>query len=105
MLFGYDISDAEDTGDGLGFILSKGGIARAGVGRLPMGYDSYPTWLGYIRVEDVAASVAEAVALGGEVLLGPDPAMADGNLAVISDPMGAPIALIHWTFYDGEAGR
>ena len=96
---------ADDTGDGLDFILSQGGYARAGVGHLAVESDSHPTWLGYIRVEDVAASVARAVNEGGAVLLAPGPALLDGNLAVVSDPMGAPIALIHWAFDDAEAAR
>jgi predicted enzyme related to lactoylglutathione lyase len=105
MLFDYDVSEADDTGDGLDFILSQGGYARAGVGHLAVESDSHPTWLGYIRVEDVAASVARAVSEGGAVLIAPEPALLDGNLAVVSDPMGAPIALIHWTFDDAEAAR
>jgi predicted enzyme related to lactoylglutathione lyase len=105
MLFDYEVSEAEDTGDSLDFILSKNGYARAGIGHLPAGSDSHPTWLGYIRVEDVATSVAKAVKEGGEVLLAPETDVLDGNLAIVADPMGAPIALIHWTFNEPEAAR
>src|SRR3546814_12168106 len=49
-----------------------------------------PTWLGYIAVEDVDASVAEIEARGGRVLM---PAMdipMVGRIAMVADPHGAP---------------
>jgi predicted enzyme related to lactoylglutathione lyase len=99
-LFGYDVSQAEDVGDNLDLILSKGGYARAGIGHLPAESPSHPTWLGYVRVADVGASVAKALELGGDVLMAPAPEIFDGKLAVVSDPAGATIALIHWNYDD-----
>ena len=103
--FGYEIIEADDTGDGPGYFLSKGGYARAGISHLSAESESHPTWVGYIRVEDVGAYVAKAVDLGGEVLLGQAPELLEGNLAVVSDPAGAPIALIKWNFEDQEAAQ
>ena len=103
--FGYEITEAYDSGDELDFFLSKGGFARAAISHLSAESGSHPTWVGYVQVDDVAASVARAVELGGEVLLGPDPAVLAGNLAIVSDPIGAPIALIHWTYDDPEAAQ
>jgi len=104
-LFGYEVNQAESTGDNLELILAKDGYARAGIGLLPAESDSHPTWLGYIQVEDVAAHVGKAVSLGGEVLLSPSPDILDGQLAIVADPTGAPFALIHWTFDDLEAAQ
>src|SRR3546814_7470061 len=49
-----------------------------------------PTWLGYIAVEDVDASVEEIEARGGRVLM---PAMdipMVGRIAMVADPHGVP---------------
>jgi predicted enzyme related to lactoylglutathione lyase len=104
LLFGYDVTRAEDTADEADLVLSRDGVARGGISPLAAGSASYPTWLGYIRVADVGASVAKALEMGGAILVAPDPALLDGNLAIIADPIGAPIALIHWT-YENEAAR
>jgi len=61
-----------------------------------------PTWLGFIRVEDPAASAAKATSLGGTVLYGPDPEMMDGNLAIIADPTGGTFAVMGWTYPEEE---
>jgi len=50
-------------------------------------------WLVYVSVENVAASVAKVVDLGGEVLDGPR-IMDGNNFAVIKDPTGAIMAII-----------
>jgi uncharacterized protein len=55
-----------------------------------------PQWLIYIYVDDVDASTAKAVELGGAVLDGPRD-MGYGRFAVIRDPAGAVCAL----FKDG----
>ncbi len=55
-----------------------------------------PQWLLYITVDDVDASAAKAVELGGAVLDGPRD-MGYGRFAVIRDPAGAVCAL----FKDG----
>jgi hypothetical protein len=49
-------------------------------------------WLLYFAVEDVAASVARCVELGGEVLDGPRD-MGGGEFCAIRDPAGAVCAL------------
>ena len=103
--FGYEITRADDTGDERDLFLSKGGFARAAISPLSTDSGSHPTWVGYVQVEDVSAYVARAVAQGGEVLMGPDPAILDGNLVIVSDPMGAPFALIHWTWDDVEGAQ
>ena len=51
-------------------------------------------WQVYITVDDVAATVAQAAALGGEVVM-PGEVTPYGTLAVIRDPLGALICLGH----------
>jgi predicted enzyme related to lactoylglutathione lyase len=54
--------------------------------------DVPPVWLVYFSVEDVAASSARCVELGGEIVAGPR-LMGRSNFAVIKDPAGAVCAL------------
>jgi hypothetical protein len=49
-------------------------------------------WLIYIGVEDVDASAARCVALGGEVIHGPR-AVGGGRFCVVRDPAGAVAGL------------
>lgn len=51
-------------------------------------------WQVYITVDDVAATLAQAAALGGEVVM-PGEVTPYGTLAVIRDPLGALICLGH----------
>lgn len=52
-----------------------------------------PNWLPYVRVADPLRLVRQAEALGGQILLQPQPDVHGGSLGIISDPQGAAIAL------------
>lgn len=101
-VFGYDIYQRPGTPEVVDYILSAGGYARAGVGSLPSDSDSVPTWLGYVRVGNVAETVDRAVKLGGKVLLAPSPGTLDGGLAIIADPEGTPLGLLRWTYTETQ---
>jgi hypothetical protein len=49
-----------------------------------------------VRVKNVAETVALAKQIGGKVLIGPDPEVLNGNVAVIADPTGAAIGVLQW---------
>lgn len=49
-----------------------------------------PTWLFYIGVDDVDASVGKITAAGGSVLMAPFDIPGVGRLAFVADPQGAP---------------
>lgn len=51
-----------------------------------------PCWLVYLTVSDLDRSLAECVARGGKVLVGPR-SMGEARYAVIQDPAGAAAAL------------
>lgn len=53
-------------------------------------------WLPHVRVDDPAALATRAVALGGKLLLAPNPNVRKSSLAIVADPAGAPIALQKW---------
>jgi predicted enzyme related to lactoylglutathione lyase len=82
-------------------LLESSGYARAGITQLPSDARQ-PGWLPYVQVEDVAATVAAAQSAGGKVLMAPDDAVLDGNVAVIGDPLGGVIGVIHWEPEDGQ---
>jgi hypothetical protein len=54
------------------------------------------TWVAYIRVADVDATVNKAKALGGNVLMAPTAAVRNGTVAVIADPNGAGFVVQEW---------
>lgn len=52
-------------------------------------------WQVYITVDDVAATVKQAEALGAEILMPGEETPWGGTLAVLRDPLGALICLGH----------
>jgi uncharacterized protein len=52
-----------------------------------------PHWNSYVTVEDVDASVSRAAALGGTVMMDAADVEGIGRMAVIADPLQAPVAL------------
>jgi len=101
-LFGYEIYGPGDGADILEYVLAAGGYSRAGIGQLRAESDSKPTWLGFVRVDDVGATVERARGAGGEVLHERDPEDPEGHLAIVADPFGAVIGLMKWTYEDAE---
>lgn len=77
-------------------VLSAQGRDRAAVMQRPND-DIEPLWLTHFAVADVAQAAQRAEALGGQVLLGPDPGLRDGTIALVVDPTGAVLALHQWT--------
>jgi predicted enzyme related to lactoylglutathione lyase len=55
-----------------------------------------PCWMGYVGVDDVDASFAQAKGLGAAVHVEPRDIPNVGRFAVIADPQGAVIALFRW---------
>lgn len=56
--------------------------------------DAPSSWNVYITVDDVAATAAQAVELGGSIVVPPE-STPYGDLATVADPMGATISLGH----------
>jgi predicted enzyme related to lactoylglutathione lyase len=96
-LVGYALYAKEDTPE-TDFILSRDGYARAGIGALAADSETHPTWLGFIRVADIPASVDQARVLGAEVLYRPDEGTGLEDLAVIADPNGALVGLLRYEY-------
>jgi predicted enzyme related to lactoylglutathione lyase len=101
-LFGYNIQEYDDNPEIVDWVLAVEGYSRASVGELEKDSEHQPTWLGFIRVEDMDATLKKAASLGGTVLFPPRPDVADGDLAVIADPLGTPVGLLRWDFPEEE---
>ena len=104
-LTGYEIFESENPDSIADLFFTSEGYLRAAAAALPKNTDPEPapTWLGMIRVEDVAATAALAKTLGGTLLYGPDPELMDEDLAIIADPTGATFAIMRWTYPEQEA--
>jgi predicted enzyme related to lactoylglutathione lyase len=97
-LAGYDTDAPEPAYDVLDYVLSEEGYARAGVRQLDADSESHPSWVGYVRVDDVAKTTAAVKGLGGAALLSPNPKVIGGDLAILADPLGAPVGIMRWTY-------
>jgi len=71
------------------YVWSASGVARAGLNPLPPEAKADPAWVGFVRVTDLAATVAQARALGAKILVEPRTAQVGNETAIISDPFGA----------------
>ncbi len=98
----YEVRDGAAKGEGASFRLWSGGYARAGIltksGKVPT------TWLPYVRVKNVADTVARASDAGASIYL-PPTQMHGTSVAVIIDPTGAPFAVAEWPAVSTEAAR
>jgi predicted enzyme related to lactoylglutathione lyase len=93
-LFGYEVEVGQIQGR-MRTVLSTNGIARAGVAPLPQGAPN-ASWLPYILVDDVPATLARVRAAGGRVLMEPRADLLEGNVAVIADPQGGALGIVNW---------
>jgi uncharacterized protein len=101
-VFGYEIFDLPSDDDAQHVILASDDYARAGIHTLPPGH-RHPHWLNFLRVVDATQTVAQALALGGRVLVEPYVDRHGGRVAVIADPLGAPVGVMEWTEADTKA--
>jgi uncharacterized protein len=63
-----------------------------GIGQMPEGMPGYTTV--YVEVPDVEAALAQAEALGGSRLMGPEKVMDGLEIGLATDPEGHPIGVI-----------
>lgn len=85
--FGYDVK--EGTASGRSFsVLATGAVPRVGVVK-KSDPEILNTWVAFVRVADVDATVAKARSLGGTVLMAPTAEVRNGHVAIIADRHGA----------------
>ena len=87
------------------FLLSSGGLARAGVAPLPDREDAKPGWLGVIRVASIDEALARTVKLGGEILVAPRAVAYESRFAIIADSTGGTVGLVEYVDNTNPATR
>jgi predicted enzyme related to lactoylglutathione lyase len=93
-VIGWKVKDSGMTE--MTYKLAEAGTAQvAGIMGVPPG--AHPSWVGYVAVDDVDASAAEAKRLGGSIYHEASDIPGVGRFAVIGDPHGAGIALFKGT--------
>lgn len=75
-------------------LMNAGGYSRAGIKQLPSG--AKPGWMPYVQVANVAATLKRVTSAGGKILLAPSPEIFNGQVAVIADPQGGVLGVVHW---------
>ena len=102
-LFGYEVFDLPADAGEKHLMLATEDYARASATNLPENQPhAQPDWMNYIHVEDVAASIARVVSLGGRVLTEPKLDRHGGFVAIVADPLGAPFGLLEWPDLQGK---
>ncbi len=95
---GYEVVENTLTNSLSDYVLVSEGYARATVRTIRHPKDQVePTWLPFVRVKNIAESVAKAKELGGKVLVKPKAELLNGKAAVVEDPTGAAIGLLEWS--------
>jgi predicted enzyme related to lactoylglutathione lyase len=84
-LFDWKIDDV-----GAGLAIDTGAAPSGGITSL--GHDPRRYTIFYVQVEDIAAALAKAQALGGKRLVGPVP-LPQGSFAWFADPEGNTVGL------------
>jgi predicted enzyme related to lactoylglutathione lyase len=101
----YDVAPDLRTERKNDFVLSSGGLARAGVAPLPEREDANAGWLPVVRVANLDETLGRAVTLGGEVLLSPREAAFESRFAIIADSTGGTIGLVEYVDNANPANR
>jgi predicted enzyme related to lactoylglutathione lyase len=95
---GYEVAENTAPNRLSDYVLCSRGYARATVRTIPSAKGQVqPDWLLFVRVKNVADSVAKAKELGGKALIEPRPDLLKGKVAVVADPTGAAIGLLEWS--------
>jgi uncharacterized protein len=88
-LFGWKLTPAP----GMEYTLFDTGTPLPSGGMMQAEKDGTPHWVPYVFVDDVAAAVKQAQALGAKVTMAPSEVPGFGTAAVLHDPAGSPIGL------------
>ena len=93
-LMGWTVQTV-DMGMGDYHIFMKGDQMIGGASAIMPEMGEVPDhWLTYLNVDDVDASVAETVAMGGKIINGPFDVPETGRMCILHDPTGAVVGLM-----------
>ena len=95
-LFGWEIDSSNPVGYGIvareGNVNSDGVGIGGGVGQGPERYEGHVTF--YVEVPDAEASLAQAEALGGTRVMGPETITEMVELGLFTDPEGHLVGVV-----------
>jgi uncharacterized protein len=96
-LLGWTSEDM-DMGTGPYHVIKVGDTSVGGVMGKPPGAEAMPPmWGVYVTVDDIDATVAKCLELGGKVLMPVMEVKTVGRMAVLQDPQGAAFSAITYT--------
>ena len=90
-LFGWNCPEGPPEAGGYS-VCDVGGKTVAGLGP-QMNPAAPPSWMTYVNVDDLDATVAKVAPAGGSVLAEPMTVMDAGRMAIVADPVGAVIGM------------
>ena len=96
-LFGWRV-ETMDMGGGAYHVLKVGDTSVGGIMKAPAEAGPMPpAWGCYVTVSDTDGTVAQAVALGGKVVVPAMDVPGVGRMAVIADPQGATVSVMQYS--------
>ena len=104
-MFGWNFKGGQaDGNEGIEYIEFSLGddYPMGGMYQKPADMPAPPHWIGYVAVDDVDASAAQAAELGGTVRLPPMDIPNVGRFAVLTDPSGAAFSIVRLEGDHGE---
>jgi predicted enzyme related to lactoylglutathione lyase len=95
-IFGYEPGQRDNIdGETSYHYLAINSVPRVGILPNPI-IGLEPVWMTYVRVDAAEPITAQVEALGGKIIVDPQPRALGGEVAVITGPSGAGIALQTW---------
>ncbi len=91
-VFGWSFQEVQIADATRYALSSSGGIDRGGI--MQAASEGPAAWLQYVAVEDVDETANKAAELGGTVAYGPNDIPGVGRFAILSDPVGAALAVL-----------
>lgn len=93
-LFGWEVLEDMDMGEhGVYRIYGRNGVPLGGMMNTTEDMSMPPSWVYYIRVEDVDKAAADVKELGGQVTVGPIEVPGGDRIVQCTDPQGGYFAL------------
>ena len=93
----FEIEDRNITDDVDRKVLSAHGMPRAGI--VPVTEEANrSSWVPYIRVSDIEATIEKVVAGGGFMIVSPEEGIHDGNVAIFVDPNGGVTGIVKYEY-------
>lgn len=93
----FEVTDRNITDEVARKVLSAHGMPRAGI--VPVSEEANrSSWVPYVRVDDIAATIERVVDGGGFTIVSPEEGIHDGNVAIFVDPNGGVTGIVKYEY-------